>query len=84
MLVGSIPFRYLITLLLGVASVVPLVYVFALKPYQQARINSTWYMATNQLEKVDLQNEGWVAKHLARGPAGRGPRAQSRTKRVPR
>ena len=81
MLVGSIPFRYMITMLLGVASVVPLVYVFALKPYQQARINSTWYMATNQLDKVDLQNEGWVAKHLqiavaTGGLEGKGPESK--------
>lgn len=81
MLVGSIPFRYLITLLLCVVSVVPLVYVFALKPYQQARINSTWYMMTNQMDKVDLQNEGWVAKHLqiavsTGGLEGKGPESQ--------
>ena len=81
MLVGSIPFRYMITMLLGVASVVPLVYVFALKPYQQARINYTWYMATNQLDKVDLQNEGWVAKHLqiavaTGGLEGKGPESK--------
>jgi len=78
MLIGSIPFRYLITLLLCVVSVVPLVYVFALKPYQQARINSTWYMMTNQLDKVNLQDEGWVAKHLqiavsTGGLEGKGP-----------
>lgn len=78
MLIGSIPFRYLITLLLCVVSVVPLVYVFALKPYQQARINSTWYMMTNQMDKVNLQDEGWVAKHLqiavsTGGLEGKGP-----------
>jgi len=54
------------------------VYVFALKPYQQARINSTWYMMTNQLDKVNLQDEGWVAKHLqiavsTGGLEGKGP-----------
>ncbi|MBB5031965.1 FtsW/RodA/SpoVE family cell cycle protein [Prosthecobacter vanneervenii] len=81
MLVGSIPFRYLITLLLCVVSVVPLVYVFALKPYQQARIQSTWYMLTNQLDKVDLQNEGWVAKYLqiavsTGGLEGKGPESK--------
>lgn len=78
MLVGSIPFRYLITLLLCVASVVPLVYVFALKPYQQARINTTLYMLTNQMDKVNLQNEGWVPRHLqiavaTGGLEGKGP-----------
>lgn len=80
MLIGSIPFRYLITLLLCVVSVVPLVYVFALKPYQQARINSTWYMMTNQMDKVNLQDEGWVAKHLqiavsTGGIEGKGPQS---------
>lgn len=81
MLVGSIPFRYLITLLLGVISLVPLVYVFALKPYQQVRINSTWYMVTNQMDKVNLQDEGWVAKHLqiavsTGGMEGKGPESK--------
>lgn len=81
MLVGSIPFRYLITLLLCVVSLVPLVYVFALKPYQQARINSTWYMMTNQMNKVNLQDEGWVAKHLqiavsTGGLEGKGPESK--------
>lgn len=81
MLVGSIPFRYLITLLLCVVSVVPLVYVFALKPYQQVRINSTWYMVTNQMHKVNLQDEGWVAKHLqiavsTGGLEGKGPESK--------
>lgn len=78
MLVGSIPFRYLITMLLGVISVVPLVYVFALKPYQQSRISSTWYMMTNQMDKVNLQDEAWVAKYLliavsTAGLEGKGP-----------
>ncbi|MFC5454106.1 FtsW/RodA/SpoVE family cell cycle protein [Prosthecobacter fluviatilis] len=81
MLVGSIPFRYMITMLLGVVSIVPLVYVFALKPYQQARISSTWYMMTNQLDKVDLQNEAWVAKYLLIGVStagldGKGPESK--------
>ncbi|WP_395738698.1 FtsW/RodA/SpoVE family cell cycle protein [Prosthecobacter sp.] len=81
MLVGSIPFRYMITLLLGVISIVPLVYVFALKPYQQARISSTWYMMTNQMDKVDLQNEAWVAKYLLIGVStagleGKGPESK--------
>ncbi|WP_395747037.1 FtsW/RodA/SpoVE family cell cycle protein [Prosthecobacter sp.] len=78
MLVGSIPLRYMITLVLGVVSVVPLVYVFALKPYQQARINTTLYMLTNQMDKVNLQDEGWVPRHLqiavaTGGLEGKGP-----------
>lgn len=81
MLVGSIPFRYMITLLLCVVSIVPLVYVFALKPYQQSRISSTYYMVTNQLDKVDLQDEAWVAKYLLIGVAtagleGKGPESK--------
>ena len=78
MLVGSIPLRYMITLVLCVVSVVPLVYVFALKPYQQARINTTLFMLTNQMDKVNLQDEGWVPRHLqiavaTGGLEGKGP-----------
>ncbi|MBE7498603.1 MAG: FtsW/RodA/SpoVE family cell cycle protein [Verrucomicrobiaceae bacterium] len=81
MLVGSIPFRYLIVLLLLVLTVAPLVYVFALKPYQQKRIETALYMATGQMEKVNLQDEGWVAKHLQMaiatgGIEGKGPESR--------
>ena len=81
MLVGSIPFRYLIVMLLAGLTVAPLVYVFALKPYQQKRIEATWYMASGQLEKVNMQDEGWVAKHLQMaiatgGMEGKGPESK--------
>lgn len=81
MLVGSIPFRYLIVMLLMGLTVAPLVYVFALKPYQQKRIEATWYMASGQLDKVNMQDEGWVAKHLQMaiatgGIEGKGPESK--------
>jgi len=81
MLVGSIPFRYLIVMLLLALTVAPLVYVFALKPYQQKRIETTYYMFTGQLDKVNMQDEGWVAKHLQMaiatgGIEGKGPESK--------
>lgn len=81
MLVGSIPFRYMIVLLLLVLTVIPLVYFFALKPYQQKRIDTVIYMATGQMDKVNMQDEGWVAKHLQMaiatgGIEGKGPESK--------
>ena len=78
MLVGSIPFRYLITLLLGALCVIPLVYFFVLKDYQQARIDTTWYLLTNQSEKVDTRGHGWVPNFVqtavaSAGFEGKGP-----------
>ncbi|MCP5558169.1 MAG: FtsW/RodA/SpoVE family cell cycle protein [Verrucomicrobiaceae bacterium] len=78
MLVGSIPFRYMIVLIQGVMCVVPLVYVFALKDYQKDRINTAYYMLTNQEEKVDRRNEGYVANYMqiavaSAGLEGKGP-----------
>lgn len=67
MLVGSIPFRYLIVKLLLVLIVAPLVYVLVLKPYQQKRIETTWYMVTGQMDKVNMQDEGWGSQTLANG-----------------
>ncbi len=64
LLVGGIPFRYLITMLLLVLCVAPIGYFFALKPYQQARLDSFFYLLTNQTEKVDLRAEGWVPNFL--------------------
>lgn len=81
MLVGSIPFRYLIVLFLGVVSVVPLVYFFGLKDYQRKRIDTTIYMLTGQEKKINMRNEGWVASHLqvavgSAGFNGKGPLSQ--------
>jgi rod shape determining protein RodA len=78
MLVGSIPFRYLITLVLGALCVIPLVYFFVLKDYQQARINTTWYLLTGQTEKVDTRGDGWVPNFVqiavaSAGFEGKGP-----------
>ena len=78
MLVGSIPFRYMITMLLSVLCVVPVVYFFALSGNQQARIDTTWYMLTNQMEKVDTRGAGWVPNYVqiavaSAGFEGKGP-----------
>ena len=78
MLVGSIPFRYIITLILGTLCVVPLLYFFVLKDYQQARIDQTWYLLTNQPEKVDTLGHGWVPNFVqtavaSAGFEGKGP-----------
>lgn len=72
MLVGSIPFRYLITMVLGALCVIPLVYFFVLKDYQQARIDTTIYMLTNQMEKVNRQGDGWVPTHVQIAVASAG------------
>lgn len=78
MLVGYIPFRYLIVLLLLGLTVIPLVYFFVLKDYQQKRIDTTYYMLTNQMDKVNVQNEAWVPSFLqiavaSAGFEGKGP-----------
>ena len=78
MLVGSIPFRYMIVLLLSALMVLPIVYFFVLKEYQQKRIDTTWYMLTNQMEKVDVQDEAWVPNFVqiavaSAGFEGKGP-----------
>ena len=78
MLAGSIPFRYLIVLVLGVLCVIPLAYFFGLKPYQKARIDTPIYMNTGQRDKVDMKKEGWVPYHLelavgSAGLEGKGP-----------
>lgn len=78
MLVGSIPFRYLITLVLGALCLIPVVYFFVLKPYQQARIDTTWYLLTNQMDKVDTRGDGWVPNFVqtavaSAGFKGKGP-----------
>lgn len=78
MLAGSIPFRYIITIILSGLCVVPLVYFFALKEYQQLRIDTTIYLLTNQMEKVDTRGAGWVPKFVqtavaSAGFEGKGP-----------
>lgn len=78
MLVGSIPFRYMITMVLTALCVIPIMYFFVLKPYQQARIDTTWYMITNQMDKVDTRGDGWVPTFVqiavaSAGFEGKGP-----------
>ena len=78
MLAGSVPFRYLIVLVLGVLCVVPLVYFFGLKVYQKLRIDTPIYMNTDQRDKVNMKKEGWVPYHLelavgSAGLEGKGP-----------
>lgn len=72
LLVGSIPFRYLITLVLIVLSLAPPVYFFGLKEYQQKRIITFYYLLSNQTEKVNLQDEGWVPNFLQMAVATAG------------
>ncbi len=78
MLVGSIPFRYIITLILSALCLMPLLYFFILKDYQQERIDQTWYLLTNQPEKVDTRGHGWVPNFVqtavaSAGFEGKGP-----------
>lgn len=75
-LVGSIPFRYLIVLALLAMTVLPVAYYFGLKPYQKDRIDTFISMLTNQ--KVNVQESAWVPYHLqlavgSAGFEGKGP-----------
>lgn len=78
-LVGSIPFRYLIVLLLAVLTFLPVAYFFGLKDYQKRRIDTYIKMLTNAEVKVeDIQGDGWVPYHLqlavgSSGFEGKGP-----------
>ncbi len=69
-LVGSIPFRYLISLFLVVACVVPVAYFFVLKPYQKARVQVFFDMMANK--KVDKLGDAYMADkvQIAVGSAG--------------
>lgn len=78
LIVGSIPFRYIITMVLTALCVVPIMYFFVLKPYQQARIDTAWYLLTNQMDKVDTRGDGWVPNYVqtavaSAGVEGKGP-----------
>lgn len=70
LLVGSIPFRYLITLFLIVMCVLPIAYFFGLKPYQKKRVEVFIDMLMNK--KVDVQGDAWMADkvQIAVGSAG--------------
>lgn len=76
LLVGSIPFRYLITLFLCVMCVVPLAYFFGLKPYQKDRVEVFMNMLMNK--KVDTQGAAYMANYIqiavgSAGFEGKGP-----------
>ncbi len=78
-LVGSIPFRYLIALILIVMTILPLAYFFGLKDYQKRRIDTYIRMLTTTEAKIeDIQGDGWVPYHLqlavgSSGFEGKGP-----------
>lgn len=69
-LVGNIPFRYLISLFLVVACVIPIAYFFGLKPYQKARVQVFFDMMANK--KVDKLGDAYMADkvQIAVGSAG--------------
>ncbi len=70
LLVGSIPFRYLITLFLIVMCFLPVAYFFGLKPYQKKRVEVFTNMLTNK--KVDTLGDAYMADkiQIAVGSAG--------------
>ncbi len=70
LIVGSIPFRYLIVLVLAGTMVVPVVYFFVLENYQKDRIDTYLNMLTGKA--YDERGAGWVPKHcmIAIGSAG--------------
>ena len=78
-LVGSIPFRYLIALVLGVLIVLPPAYFFGLKDYQQNRIVVFRKMLFNEpLSRDDLRGDAWTQNYLqiavgSGGLEGKGP-----------
>ncbi|MEM7144015.1 MAG: FtsW/RodA/SpoVE family cell cycle protein [Verrucomicrobiota bacterium] len=62
LLIGSIPFRYLISLILVGTMIIPVVYFFVLKDYQKARIDT--YIKIVSGKEYDERGDGWVPKHL--------------------
>jgi rod shape determining protein RodA len=81
-IVGSIPFRYIIALGLIALCILPLAYFFALKQYQKDRIDMYLEMLINKDVKAkDIQGAGWVPHHLqlavgSAGFEGKGPFSQ--------
>lgn len=76
LLVGSIPFRYLITLFLAVMCILPVAYFFGLKPYQKKRVEVFVNMLTNK--KVDTLGDAYMADKVkiavgSAGFEGKGP-----------
>jgi rod shape determining protein RodA len=79
LMVANIPFRYLISLVLIVACILPVAYFFGLKPYQRNRVTVFYKMLTNQ--PVNVQREGWMATQVQMAVAtggfeGKGPMSE--------
>ncbi|MDG2125202.1 MAG: FtsW/RodA/SpoVE family cell cycle protein [Verrucomicrobiales bacterium] len=70
LLVGSIPFRYLIVIALVGLTVLPLAYNFGLKEYQKARIE-VW-LDVLQGKPIDVQNEGWASDKILKAVGSSG------------
>ena len=70
LLVGSMPFRYLIAMTLIVLCVLPIAYNFGLKPYQKKRVQVFIDMVSNK--KVDILGDAYMADkvQIAVGSAG--------------
>ena len=68
--VGSIPMRYIITIVLVGLMVVPIIYFFKLEDYQQARITTA--LDVLQGKAIDKKGEGYATYHItnAIGSAG--------------
>ncbi len=84
LLVANIPFRYLIVLTLLALIGMPIVYWFALKPYQQDRIRV--FFKVLQGEEIDKQGSGYDTSHVivaigSAGWSGKGHKG-ARIKRV--
>jgi len=56
-LVGSIPYRYLITIFLTVMCVIPIAYFFVLQEHQQKRIDTLINLWAGK--KINIRAEGW-------------------------
>ena len=78
LLVGNMPFRYLIVIFLCVACMLPVAYFFGLKPYQKNRIEVFIRMLTNQ--KVNILGNAYQANNIqiavgSAGFEGKGPQS---------
>lgn len=62
LLVGSIPFRYLIAIGLVAVSILPLGYYFGLKDYQRERIDV--FLDVLQGEEIDVRGSGWATHNI--------------------
>ncbi len=70
LLVGSIPFRYLIVIALVGLSVLPIAYNFGLKDYQKERIQV--FMDVWAGKEIDTQNEGYAINNILKAVGSAG------------